>query len=353
MNDTKYIGIDVHKATSVVAVVNHSGRLVAEAVLETSRNSLLDFIRSQRGTLHVAFEEGTYANWLFDVIAPHVAKLIVCDPRKIGREGSKTDRLDAKKLADRLREGSLKPVYHGEHSTRTLKELARSYVNLVRDCTRTKNRIKSIFRARGIDCPGQKVYEECNREEWLGKLSEPGARSRVARLLEQLHAVQPLCLAAGKEMVHEARKHAAYRIIGSVPGMGPIRAAIVVAFVMTPYRFRTKKQFWTYLGLAVVMSGSGEYVIIDGQVRRSKKQPLPRGLNRNYNHVLKGIFKGAAQTVARRGLFRRWFQERTKTTAPELVLLTMARKLSSTALTLWKKGEQFDPERFAVGEQTA
>jgi transposase len=353
MKDTKYIGIDVHKATSVVAVLNDSGRQVAEAVIETSRNSLLDFIGSQRGTLHVTFEEGTYANWLYDVITPHVAKLIVCDPRKIKADGSKTDKLDARKLAELLRRGSLKPVYHGEHSMHTLKELARSYVNLVRDCTRTKNRIKSIFRARGIGCSGQEVYGEQDREKWLKKLSNPGTRIRATRLLAQLHATQPLCLTAGKEMVQEARKHSAYKIIGSIPGMGSIRAAITVAFVMTPHRFRTKKQFWTYLGLAVVMSGSGEYVIIDGQVRKSKKQPLPRGLNHNYNHVLKGVFKSAALSVVRRGPFQQWFEERTKTTAPELVLLTMTRKLSSTALTLWKKGEKFDPEQFAVSEQTA
>jgi transposase len=353
MKDTKYIGIDVHKATSVVAVLNGAGKLVAEAVLETSRNSLVDFIRSLRGTLHVTFEEGTYANWLYDEIEPNVAKLIVCDPRKVRREGSKTDRLDAKKLAELLCRGNLTPVYHGEHSTHTLKELARSYVNLVRDCTRTKNRIKSVFRARGIGCSGQAVYEQRNREEWLGKLSEPGARSRAQHLLEQLHAVQPICLAAGKEMVHEARKHAAYKIVQTVPGIGPVRAAIIVAFVMTPHRFRTKKQFWTYLGLAVVMSGSGEYVIMDGQVRRSKKQALPRGLNQNYNHVLKSVFKSAAHSAARRGPFRRWFEQRTQTTAPAMVLLTMARKLSSTTLALWKKGEPFCLKRFAAGEQSA
>ena len=150
-----------------------------------------------------------------------------------------------------------------------MKELARSYVNLVRDCTRTKNPIKSIFRARGIDCSGHGVYQERDREGWLGKLSEPGARIRAQRLLEQLHAVQPLCQAASKDMVQEARKHAPYKIVRTVPGIGPVRAAILVAFVMTPYRFRTKKQFWMYLGLAVVMSGSSEYVIRDGQVTRS------------------------------------------------------------------------------------
>ena len=105
-------------------MINGAGKLLAEAALETSRNSLVDFIGSQRGTVRVVFEEGTYANWLYDVIEPNAAKLIVCDTRKVRREGSKTDKLDARKLADLLRRDRLTPIYHGEHSMRTWKEPA-------------------------------------------------------------------------------------------------------------------------------------------------------------------------------------------------------------------------------------
>ena len=69
MNTVKYIGIDVHQATSVFAVMNHQGRMVGEAILETKTQVISDFLKSQRGTLWVTFEEGTYANWLYDVIS--------------------------------------------------------------------------------------------------------------------------------------------------------------------------------------------------------------------------------------------------------------------------------------------
>ena len=73
MNGLKYIGMDVHKATTVIAVLNFAGKVVAEAIIATTTSSILDFIKSQRGTLHVAFEEGTQAAWLYDLIRPHVA----------------------------------------------------------------------------------------------------------------------------------------------------------------------------------------------------------------------------------------------------------------------------------------
>jgi transposase len=73
----------------------------------------------------VTFEEGTSAAWLHDLLKPHVNQLVVCDPRKnaLLKDGSKSDRIDARKPAELLRGGQLKPVYHGEHGLRTLKEL--------------------------------------------------------------------------------------------------------------------------------------------------------------------------------------------------------------------------------------
>jgi transposase len=170
MDLLKYIGMDVHKATTVIAVLNNAGKVMAEAIIETKAQAILDFIKGQRGTLHVAFEEGTQAAWLYDLIQPHVANVVVCDPRKIASQGKKADKPDAKRLAELLRNNSLSPVYHGEQSTRALKELAQSYNSVVADSTRVKNRLKALFRGRGIDCDGSAVYDAAERGQWLSKL---------------------------------------------------------------------------------------------------------------------------------------------------------------------------------------
>lgn len=82
MDSIKYIGLDVHQATISVAVKDASGKLVIESVIETKAATILEFIQGIRGSLWVAFEEGTTAAWLYNLLNPHVAKVIVCDPRK-------------------------------------------------------------------------------------------------------------------------------------------------------------------------------------------------------------------------------------------------------------------------------
>ncbi len=82
MNDAKYIGMDVHQATISVAVRDSHGNLVMEAILETKAETILQFIRGLRGGLYVAFEEGTWAAWLHDLLQPHVARVLASDPRK-------------------------------------------------------------------------------------------------------------------------------------------------------------------------------------------------------------------------------------------------------------------------------
>jgi len=86
--------------------------------------------------LSVTFEEGTCAGWLYDLLKPHVAKLLVCNPRKnaLLKERNKSDRIDARKLAELLRGNHLKPVYHGETGVRMLRQLSRSYLTIVKTC---------------------------------------------------------------------------------------------------------------------------------------------------------------------------------------------------------------------------
>src|SRR4030081_409109 len=117
MSQEKYIGMDVHQATISVAVIDSSGKLIMECILETKAATILEFIQGLQGTLSVTFEEGTSAAWLHDLLQPHVQRLVVCDPRKnaLLKDGSKSDRIDARKLAELLRGNQLHPVYHGEH----------------------------------------------------------------------------------------------------------------------------------------------------------------------------------------------------------------------------------------------
>src|ERR1700741_5536344 len=135
MSQEKHIGMDVHQATISVAVMDANGKLLMECLLETKAATILEFVQGLRGTLSLTFEEGTSAAWLHDLLKPRVSHLVVCDPRRnaLLKDGSKSDRIDARKLAELLHGNKLHPVYHGEHGMRSLKELGGRYLTIKKD----------------------------------------------------------------------------------------------------------------------------------------------------------------------------------------------------------------------------
>jgi transposase len=349
MDHTKYIGMDVHQASISIAVRDSSGKLVMESIIETKATTVLEFVKGLNGSLRVTFEEGTSAAWLYDLLKPHVAKVIVCDPRKnaLLKMGNKNDRVDARKLSDLLRAGLLTPVYHGDSGARTLRELGRSYLTITKDLTRVMNRLKGLYRSWAIPCAGQRVYSPRHRAVWLEKLSEPGVRRRAEWFYQQLDTLMQLRREARQELLAESQRHPASQLLREIPRLGPIRVALLIALLQTPHRFRTKRQLWAYCGLGLQTWASGEYQFRSGQLQQFKKIPAVRGLNVNHNRDLKNLFKGAAtRTNAANDPLSEFYQSLLALgMKPAMARLTTARKIAAIALTIWKKGERFDPEQ--------
>jgi transposase len=347
---TKYVGLDVHQATTVASVRDETGRILQRAVIATEAEALLEFFRGMRGSIHVALEEGTQAQWLHDLLEPVVARVVVCDRRGESRGGNKGDEEDADRLSELLRRNGLRSVYHGSSYRATLKELTRTYSNLVDDSTRVMQRLKALLRARAIRAPGRGVYHPEHRQKWLAKLPDTGVRLRAQMLYAQLDLLRELRKKAKSAMIAEAKKDPAWDLLLSIPFFGPVRVAMVLAILQTPWRFATKRALWSYVGLAVVTHGSAEWLLVQGRPVRRKRPPMTRGLNRNHNRRAKDIFKGAATAATARpgplqdfyeGMIRRGME-------PELARVTLARKLAAITLRLWKRGELFDPTKMTM-----
>ena len=123
--------------------------------------------------------------------------------------------------------------------------------------------------------------------------------------------------------------------------------ALLIGRVQTPHRFRSKRQFWAYCGLALETRSSADYRFQDGQLVRARKPVFIRGLNRNHNHELKNLFKSAATTASViHGPFREFYEGLlAKGMQPAMARLTLARKIAAITLSVWKKGESFDAEQ--------
>jgi transposase len=218
----------------------------------------------------------------------------------------------------------------------------------VQDVVRVQSRIKALYRSRGVAVSGKSVYADKGREEFLQKLPD-ASRGAAKTLYAQYDAVEEIRRQAEKELVKEAHRHPISRVLESCPGLGPIRVAQLIPIVVSPMRFRTKRQFWSYCGLGIVMRSSSDWIRTkDGSWARAEVQKT-RGLNLNHNHTLKNIFKGAATTVITQletEPLRQDYQRLiTAGTKPNLAKLTIARKLAAIALSTWKSKEKYDPTK--------
>ena len=346
---TKYVALDVHQATTVAAVREPGGRVIARSILPTEAATLVEFIRGMRGSIHVAFEEGTQAQWLHDLLAPVVDRVIVCDRRGEHR-GNKADQADADKLSQRLLNGDLRAVYHGSSDRLTLQELTRTYMNLVEDSTRAMLRLKSLFRARAVRAPGKRIYGTKDRTLWLARLPDRGARFRAETLYAELDVLRELRPRAKTLMIDEARRDPAWEVLRSIPFLGPVRVSLLLATMKRPWRFRTKRNLWAYAGLAVVTQSSADHEFIAGRPVRRRRKPLTRGLNKNYNRVLKDVFKSAAAaSIARPGPFQDLYRGMVaRGMREDMARLTLARKFAALTLRLWKREEAYDLTKLTV-----
>lgn len=252
----RYIGLDAHSSSCTVAVIGPSGKRLQARVLETNAKVLINFIRTIPGNRHLCFEEGPQSSWLYEVLSPFVQEIVVVGVQK--NRGSKSDKIDAFALAEMLRIGAVRTrIYKEQGAFGALRELCRAYNFLVADSVRVQNRIKSLFLSRGIPCSGRQVYATGRREEWIEKLPEKTQPLAVTLYLEY-DAIEELRKKAEKAMLDEARKHPVYCLLKTVPGIGKIYAAQLLPIVVTPYRFSSKRSFWAYCGLAIVMRTSSD-----------------------------------------------------------------------------------------------
>lgn len=344
---TRYIGLDVHMQSSTLAVVGPSGKRLRSQVVETNGRALLQVIRAIPAPRFLCLEEGTQSSWLYEVLRSEVDDLVVTVPEK--RRGVKSDSADAWALAEQLRVGAVKRrVFKNQGPFGALRAAVRGYEILTRDTVRAKNRLRALFRSRGLHDLRDEVWSAQDREHWVKRLPA-SLRDLAGTLGQQVDALEPLKENAEKLMLREAQKHAVTKRLATVPGIGPVRSAQIVATVVTPARFRTKRQFWSYCGLAVVTRSSSDWQPLPNGQWGRVQSTVTRGLNRNRNGMLKRVFKGAAHQLVvhmpTHPLALDYQQMVARGLDPAVAKVAVARRLASALLSIWKNEEDYDPAK--------
>jgi transposase len=283
---------------------------------------------------------------LYELLEPHSDKIVVTVPER--NQGTKNDKRDAFTRAEELRVGAITTrVYKAPVYLAALRNAVRGYGFAVRDTVRAKNRLKALFRSRGVATDGT-IYVVSRRAGWLKKL--PAAHRDLAQhIVRQLDVLEPLRQQAEAWLLKEAKTHPIIRKLSTAPGMGPIRTAQLVAIVADPHRFRTRQQFWSYSGLGIVTRSSSDWVQAKGGGWVRGETYQTRGLSRKRQPLLKSVFKGAATTVIVQLRDHPLYADYQRTieagTKPALAKLTLARRIAAIVLSMWKHQEVYDPTR--------
>jgi transposase len=343
----RYIGLDVHAQSSTMVILTGVSGRRSSQVLETSARTLISALRALSGTLHLCLEEGAQSQWLYEVLHPHVDELVVVQPE--APKGTKSDESDALRLAQMMRTRSWpKRVVKAPKRLSLLRAAVQNHGTATQDLVRAKNRLKAVCRARGL-MVDDAIYDPKARAALLNRLPN-AARILGVGLAVRLDAATVIRNRAQEWLEEEASKLPEVARLATAPGIGVVRAAQIVAIVMEPTRFRTKRQLWSYAGLGVVTHASSEWERGPRGERwqRRPKKVQTRGLNRNRNPVLKAAFKGAAQTVIGmhdHPLAVAYRAQLAQGTSDSSALLTVARRIAAAVLALWKSKETYDVNR--------
>lgn len=324
----KYIGMDAHSSNCVFSVMNRSGTELDNVSIETNGRLLINYIRSIEGRKKLTFEECELSHWLYEVLRKEVDELVVCNPVKnVEYKRAKTDRLDARRLANLLRGGFLVPVYHDGSEREQFRILMSGYQMLVNDAVRLKNRYKSLFRKSGRMVKGKAMY---NDESLLEDLD----RSDLNFVGHQLYSLLVPMEEARQKYMTEIKKvnkrFKEIRFLKTMPGIADIQAAKIVSQVVDPNRFASKYKFYSYCGLTRHKRNSG------GRDYGSQKI--------HGNRVLKCVYKMAGKSALRgdSGLRRYYDRLKTKGVSDKNAYNAVCRKIAAISLSIMKHHRRYD-----------
>lgn len=341
-----YLGLDLHSATTVMAVMNEPGEIVATSRFATTGHNLVSAVSSVRAAeKHVAIEEAPMTHWAIELLRPVCGRVISCDAKQnrwISGNPQKNDETDAERLAELLRLGRLKEVYHTRDADRfAFKGSVQHYLDVQRDRVRAKNKIKALLKRLGLNSPGgERPFAQKHRDAVL-ELVPPGGWRRCLqrryRHYDWLDAESREALAEVREL---GRPYPEIAEFMKVPGVGPVTAHCISAFVQTPHRFASKGALFRYAGLSVTDRSS------DG--RRLGYQRLERGTgNPEIKRATYHAWLGAVATPKANEV-KGWFEACLAANGRQQKRARLAtqRKILQTLWSMWLHKTTYDPGRF-------
>ena len=329
-----FVGLDLHKRYITACALDATGSVVAEVrQMAVSLEALAGFLSALPGPSTVALESCLYWHWLHDQLDAQGHTVRVADPRQvkvIWQARSKTDPIDARKLAELVRVNLLPTIWIPDADTRRRRQVLHGRAFLVRQRTMVKNRIHGRLTAENLLFSRSDLYGRAGRA-WLATAPmSPGLRSHADRLL-RIHDARTAAIEQLDDEVKRLRRdHPRIERLHTIPGVGLFGALFLVAEIGSSERFPTSHRITAYAGLVPPTRSSGGRTSHGGTGHAS-------------NRWLKWILVEIVQTLKRApgpvgDQYRRLLRAKGKPKATTAA----ARKLCCYIYWMWRSGQSYE-----------
>jgi transposase len=327
-----YIGIDAHSKTCTFVVMDKEGEILREGKINTTERNLKDLVKSIEGTKAVMFEETNIAQWIYCVLKDEVDKLIVCHPAHLPKKsGPKNDYRDALHLVMQLRAGNYTSVYHEQSDLMNLRAVINHYNGATVRLSKLKFGFKAILRSEGI--PGESAFKTSRNKLKIDEIKNPHKKLVAQRIFDEMNELEKKKDTWVEEFRANKFNLPEIKNLGSIPGVGPVRAHEIAAYMCTGHRFENKHKLWSYAKLIRHRDESDGYIL---------RRRTPHGRSE-----LKNAFMGTAQRViispANTALkdYYNFLMEK-KGLDKRQANKALARKIAAICLVVMKKGTKYD-----------
>jgi transposase len=330
-NATRWVGIDLHRKRSHVAVIDEQGELTVSRRIVNDRDTLLELLGDpQDGDTHVALEATYGWEWLAELLEEAGYDLHLAHPlrtRAIAAARVKTDAIDAKTLAHLLRTGFLPEAYVAPRELRDLRELLRHRATLTRMRSAIKNRVHAILAKHGIANEHSDLFGKGGRV-FLEQLQLRDApRRRLDSLMSLICDFDREIQATTREIEEQAKADDRVDVLTQIRGVGRYTAMLIIAEIGDINRFPTARHVCSWAGLAPSVRSS------DGKARLGH-------ITRQGSPALRWALVEAAQKITTgSGPLREKFERIAKRRGRKIAKVAVAREILTLSYYGLRDGE--------------
>jgi len=336
MKEYYYVGLDIHKKTITYCVKKPDGEVVDKGTVRATRRALAQWVETLPRPWAGSMEATLFTGWVYDFLLPHADELKVGHPlmlKAIGASKKKSDRIDARTLADLLRCGLMPECYMAPQEIRELRRVLRYRNLMVQESSRMKNKTAGLLMEMGAQYSKRKLHGKRYFSDLLQNLDE--VPPSVVELLKMTRAGLEMFASNQKRLVEALENHPALRErvrrLMTIPCVGVVTALTWALEIGEPQRFASQKQAVSYCGLCSAQNESAG---------KAKRGPLSKQRNKHLQTIL--IEAAKLAPLWNQQLDAEYVRQRQRGANSNRATLAVARKLVAYLLCVDKTRKDFE-----------